>query len=98
MEEAKKATPAPAALSVSPGVSSASPASNAGTPVPPKQRRPRIQSEPGKGPATTKYRPRRDAGSLKFEAIKALTNLAEDGKFLLLYEIEGKTETVNCWN
>jgi len=98
MEEPKKTGAASAALSVSPVASPATSAPSTGASPPIKQRRPRLQSEPGKGPVTTKSRLRKDADSQKFEAIKALTNLAEDGRFLLLYEIEGKTETVNCWN
>ncbi len=42
---------------------------------------------------------RRDAGELKFEAIRALSNLAEGGRFFLLVEgPDGKKETINCWS
>ena len=100
MDEPKKSGTGPgsAAIAVSPGASPAAPATGAGVSIPGKQRKPRVPGDPENGTAIPKMRVRRDPDSQKFEAVKALTNLAEDGRFLLLYEVEGKTETVNCWN
>lgn len=57
----------------------------------------RRQAGESKRPAA-RGRVKKDANGLKFEAIKILTSLPEDGKFFLIYEDDGKKETVNCWN
>jgi len=100
VEETKKGAtssggPGSAAV-LSPVLTPAAPRSEAAGPA---KRRQRLAGDAEKGPGTTRMRVRRDANELKFEAIRALSNLTEGGRFFLLVEgPEGKKETINCWN
>lgn len=62
-----------------------------------KKRGPSLGTE--KDQASGKGRVKRNASDLKFEAIRVLSNLPEDGRFFLVTESQdGKKETVSCWN
>jgi len=102
MEEAKKAGTSPTSVSIAPANPSpatVTPGSGGPQVAAPTRRRQRLPGDSEKGSTGPKSRVRRDANELKFEAIRVLSNLAEDGKFFLLFETpDGKKEVVNCWN
>jgi hypothetical protein len=87
MEETKKGGTSPGnagsatAVAPPPASTPAGPRSEAAGPV---KRRLRLAGDAEKGPAA-RMRVRRDANELKVEAIRALSNLPEAGRFFLLW-------------
>jgi len=51
------------------------------------------------GDSASRGKPRKDINELKFETIRILSNLPEEGRFFFTSEApDGVKETINCWD
>ena len=67
------------------------------TPAAPRQRQ-KSTASTGRKPASGKNRAQKSQTEIRLQAITALINLPEDGRFFLVFETqEGQKETIDTW-